>query len=410
MKKNLVLMAMAGVALASCVSDEVADMNQQEQKQVKIAFDKPVMYDNSVGSRADYHGMIGDVANTANKAYPIEEDFQIYAVKHDGTFTGWSNATEAAFNDKSISYDNSLDGWVPKSNNPDPYYYWPSGMLMSFAACSPADLQQADGWNGRTYGDNGLTLTDFVVPNAAEEQFDLMFSGREVNKTKDDMNHDAQWYSGIPLTFHHALSAIRFSLKNDADVKVVLKRISLYGVAEKGSFTENITYPAGSNYDKYVMDGDDANVKPRWDVSTDPTTITSANPYVAFDGNLEFPEEAQYISYMLQNDQANGSENHILLLLPQTLTEEAYLKVDYEVQGTNTTLAHKTVKLANALRWDTKNNKVTTDKLGIWEIGTMYTYRLYYSADAAKKDKIFFSPRVDDWKDAGVAVIDLAGE
>ena len=42
MKKSLVLMAMAGVALASCVND-VADV-AQEQKKVKIAFDTPVLY------------------------------------------------------------------------------------------------------------------------------------------------------------------------------------------------------------------------------------------------------------------------------------------------------------------------------------------------------------------------------
>ena len=50
MKKSLVLMAMAGVALASCVND-VADVAQnQEQKKVKIAFDTPVLY-NSTESR-----------------------------------------------------------------------------------------------------------------------------------------------------------------------------------------------------------------------------------------------------------------------------------------------------------------------------------------------------------------------
>ena len=47
MKKSLVLMAMAGVALAGCVND-VADVAQnQEQKKVKIAFESPVLYNNA---------------------------------------------------------------------------------------------------------------------------------------------------------------------------------------------------------------------------------------------------------------------------------------------------------------------------------------------------------------------------
>jgi hypothetical protein len=46
MKKSLVLMAMAGLALASCVND-VADVAQSQiQKKTLIGFDAPVTYAN----------------------------------------------------------------------------------------------------------------------------------------------------------------------------------------------------------------------------------------------------------------------------------------------------------------------------------------------------------------------------
>ena len=40
-------------------------------------------------------------------------------------------------------------------------------------------------------------------------------------------------------------------------------------------------------------------------------------------------------------------------------------------------------------------------------MGTRYTYRLYYSAESASQDKIYFSPSSEGWKDAGVGVIEL---
>ena len=55
MKKRLLAVALAGVALVGCVKNEDGTLVKQEG--VKIAFDTPLTYDNS--TRANVHGEIG---------------------------------------------------------------------------------------------------------------------------------------------------------------------------------------------------------------------------------------------------------------------------------------------------------------------------------------------------------------
>ncbi|MBQ6571525.1 MAG: hypothetical protein IIX31_02470, partial [Alistipes sp.] len=173
MKTRLFLAALAGVALASCVTDKEYDVPAQNEK-VKIAFDSPVMYDNN--TRANYHGEIGEIKSGSTiHTYPKSEDFIVYAVEHEGDFAGWDAATPHALNDRTVTYDPDLDGWADATQD----HYWPAGK-MSFAASSPADLENAA--DARTYGAEGLEITNFTVPEVGS-QYDLMFSKRATNKT-----------------------------------------------------------------------------------------------------------------------------------------------------------------------------------------------------------------------------------
>ena len=427
MKKSLVLMAMVGVALAGCVADKEFEPSFQ-QEQAKITFGAPVMYDNNVGSRAVYHGEINSfVYGSAIRSYPRDEQFKIFAVKYSNdseNFPGWNDegVETALFNKKIAFRDQSLDGWIPQKEEgegDDPYYYWPSDKKLAYAACSPADLEQGDGWNdetNRTYGAQGLTITNFKVPALAENHFDLLFSKRHVNMTKDMMYGTADKYSGSPIEFQHALSSIHFSLLNESEsTDVILQKISLFGIYDTGTFNEDI------KDETVTYERKEGVVEPKW--TNQSNKVLKASAYIAFDATakdtdgkdkyngLPFPANAQYISsLMAEEGNENAGVNHVLLLLPQNLSEEAQLRIDYKVvNGTNTITAHKIVHLNNAPKWnsDTKQSS-TTDFITEWKLGTKYTYRLVYSSAAAKADKIYFAPSTDGWIDAGVAVIDLA--
>ena len=240
MKKSLVLMAMAGVALASCVND-VAEVQQQQVQKVKITFDSPVLYDNGSGSRASVFGEIGPhTAGTNTYTYPTAESFKIFAVQYEGTYSGWATGTTLAeFNGNALEYDSNVDGWAPKQNGR--YYYWPDNQKMAFSALSPADLT-VEGVTGvnvgvvPTYGAEGLKIENFQVMPDAAKQYDLMFSKRIVDQTAANMQHGADKYSGIPIMFQHALSSIRFSLQNTSTATVVIQKIVLSGLADVGTF------------------------------------------------------------------------------------------------------------------------------------------------------------------------------
>ena len=192
MKKILLGTAIVSVALASCVNEEV--VNPSIEQKGKITFDSPVMYGNE-NSRANVYGEIGSHSYGAAGAgqmtysYPQEELFQIFAVNHEGDFAGWDAATATGFNDKSIAYDSDVDGWAPKKDNGQ-FYYWDGSKKMTFAACSPADLALTDDCV-RTYGKTGLTITNFAVNATPANQYDLLFSTRSCNNTSANMQSGA---------------------------------------------------------------------------------------------------------------------------------------------------------------------------------------------------------------------------
>lgn len=391
MKKRVLIIALAGVALSSCVSDQMEN-GAGVAGPVKLTFDPPVLMNNS-GTRANYYGEVGnhtyEGSSTVYK-YPKEEDFTIYAVQHDGDFAGWTSATPHEINNTPVKYDQSVDGWAPKTAGDD-YYYWPSGK-MSFAASSPADLELPG--CTREYGANGLTITGFEIQSTADKHYDLLFSTRTTNKTSADMLQGASYYSGIPIQFQHALSSVRFSIQNTTDADVVLKEIKVYGVKYKGDFAENLNEDPTA-YSKYVK-GD--NVNPAWDVKAD--IKDEANGYVGFTGSVDFPISAQYVAALSASDIDAADENeesHQLLLMPQELTDDACVKVTYTVNG------HQHSKIAKFNEWkDLSNNDVDE-----WKMGVRYTYRLVYSQGTADKDKIYFSPSADQWVEHDVVVIEL---
>ena len=387
MKKSLVLMAMAGVALAGCVND-VADVAQKEQKKAIIGFDSPVLYDNSE-SRAEVSGELGANYNT-------DEDFQIFASKYTGAYTKWTGS--ASFNDKSVGYVETLNGWAPLQDDGS-YYYWQPDQKLAYAACSPANLECGAN-TVRSYGENGLTITNFTIQSDPLNQYDLLFSKRVYDATPSD--YKPTGYTGLGVEFKHALSSIHFSLENqtidtDVEVELTLKKIEVANVYDTGTFEENLTDTKddGGNYVYEVGTG--GNVHPTWKVSK--TTTNTYTAFVAGAVDLEFPEASfhllEYINQKLNKHNQDPSDDLSLdygtacplLLLPQELSADAEIIVTYAIDGDEKEPKHLKLK-------DLKSGNAT---ISSWEMGHKYVYNLVYSIASAKADKIIFSPSVEDW-------------
>lgn len=392
MKTKLFLAAIAGVALAGCVKVEMNGLENKREQNL-VTFDSPVTSRN-MDTKANVYGEIGNytyTGSTGTYTYPREEQFKIFAVEHAGDLTSWDDAEKCDFNGQDLSYDSNVDSWAPKNNGS--YYYWPDNKKMSFAALSPANLENVNSAVTPAYGSTGLTVADFTIPSDPAKQFDLMFSKRAANRTSANMNHSVDAYSGIPLEFQHALTSIHFSIKKDNTVTedVVLTGIVLHNVKNKGTFSENIT--EGTDASAYVV-GDQGNVKPAWAV----VESSKEQSYQAFKGKVSFPIEAQYVSALAASDTDEAGEDEVsfaLLLMPQTLTADVVLDINYMV---GTEAKTKTVQLNTY----PEGNPMTT-----WEIGYRYTYRLYYSKDTEMTDIIMFGPSTSDWADGGKIEIKL---
>lgn len=426
MRAKLFLAALAGVALASCVTDkEYFETNPSQD--AKIVFDSPVLYNNSQ-TRANVFGEVGTHQyGPVTYSYPKEELFKIFGIQYTGSFEGWAaeGVAPAEFNGQAIAYDKDVDGWAPKKDvdGKADYYHWPIGKNMAFAAYSPADLNVniTDGYKSDvnsavvpTYGANGLTINDFTVIPEPAYQYDLLFSQRAVDMDANDMTHGASYYSGIPIQFQHALTSIRFSLQNTSNAEVVIKEIKLYGVKSTGDFSEGIT--EGTNPSAYNR-GEGGNVNPQW--TGHDNVITKEKAYKVFyinggvdaAGGVVAPYEAQYLSVLLDKTldptNTNTGTFHQLLLLPQAITADAKVEVTYTINGSKNV---KEVKLADALKVNPdpgKADETLNETLSEWKMGTRYTYRLWYSEESASKDRIYFSPSTDNWLDAGAYKIEL---
>ena len=278
MKKSLVLMALAGVALASCVND-VADVAQNEQKKALIGFQSPVIYQNATSRY-----VAGEISSTT---YPTGERFMVAART---TAADWDAGTNYWDGDDflEVFYDDAQKGWKTEKD-----YYWPTNPL-SFVAYSPAGLPAKE----VSYTNAGWYFDDFVVPTDQTQKIDLLYSDLIINQRGNTNNGG---YYGVPVVFKHALSSIHFKVVKAADVtaRVKLESITISGVKNKGDF-------------KVDFNGAD------WTAAAD-----AGVSYVTDGSSLEFDTDGK--------DVANS-----LLLMPQALTD-VKMVVKYSVNDVEKT-------------------------------------------------------------------------
>ena len=350
MKKTLIISAFAAALLTTgCVSNEAFS---PEEKQVEICFATPV-----VGSltKAPVYGEIGPT-------YPTSENFTIFGVRHASTYDGWAstnavsyiNGAEFKYYDRYNDATTGTGGWKALNKK----YYWPMSGVLSFGGYSPSSAHATDPGNGKgefSYNENGVQIANFTVnPNVAEQQ-DIMYAKRTYNKTTNAGGVN-EIYDGVDIEFAHALSAIKFTAQLDGEYesKFTVTSITIGGVKGKGDFNEKVV-------DKYNDDEVTYSSSPSWAVEGSNTT------YNVFSGTAELSETSQTVA-----------EN--IILLPQTMTEAAYITIKYKVGDVNT---------AEELESTVMIEDLTSE----WVMGTRYTYNITLGYDL-----IYVGATVDRWE------------
>lgn len=200
MKKNLLFLAAAAVALASCSSDETVEVNESNA----ISF-RPLT--NNV-TRA-----------TAKTAFAADDVINVWATKGGSSF----------FNNATFTY--AAAGYAGFSSNPA--YFWPSTIddtsnKMAFYATS-AGTQSSAG-----------QISSFAPNDAAASQGDLLCAKLEV--TSKPSTGEAV------LAFKHALSQIIVKAKNsNSNLKVTVSKVKIGYVAKTGALNFTTGAPVWTN-------------------------------------------------------------------------------------------------------------------------------------------------------------------
>lgn len=197
MKAKLFVAALATLAFASCSETETVEMPSSAA----------IKFDNAFVGNA-VRGMV----TTENL-----QSFKVF-----GGFEGGSPALTNVFDNVEIKRANS---WGPDAAN---IQYWQAGKEYTFQAYASASTGTASA--------TGVCFTDYTVsPEAIDEQEDLLVTDVVTQTGKATGN------SAVPLTFRHALSMVKFTIKNGfpSNVNLTVTGVTLNGVNTKGNYTNN---------------------------------------------------------------------------------------------------------------------------------------------------------------------------
>ena len=370
MKKLFFIAAIAGAALVSCTKNELAPSATEQHE---ITFASPV-----VGVQTKVLGAIGT-------EYKTEESFEVWSVYNTVDISAWDGTTY--FSDVTAQYNRDANGW-----GLNPKYFWPANGKLSFVALSPA--LGADFPTSYTET-TGFTIENWSQGNSESAIVDLMYSDVSWNNAKEDFganseelnDKDKNPYTGVDITFNHALSYLVFKITTEDDysntTKFELDKITLSGIYNKGSFTQKATDPWNEN------------------------TTGGTGTYVAFEeGRVAKDAAGESITFnAIDFTEAAKSKTPAdvpetigkeIILLPQALVaNQQKITIEYRISTDG-----GTTWIAQVQEGYFYINSETTVKA--WEMGKKYTYTITIGTD-----EILFDPAVSEWANGGDGTIEL---
>lgn len=453
MKKILFFAVVASVALAGCTRNESVKF---ETPDTPISF-SPFSLRNATKA-AGVYGEIGTYYNTSESfaawAYFTKD---AKATVNPQTNADASNGSEF-FGTSSAgitcTYNSTGKYWEPTPNS----YYWPRAGYLHFHALSPSDVENgtvAHSWA------NGFTITGYVAKaysdaNTAEDltddiQIDLLYSDFIFDRQRsaytpqtglpydDDDNQTGAAsgtsdyaYNGVDITFNHALAAIKFKAKTDANYltgtqqhKFIVRKIEILNAYNTGNFHENRANTADNVFAALPANAigkTQANtvgdLTPYWDTFSNEVTIT---PYDATAGT---GVEASYVASYDPTSATPAAIGKLALVLPQALDHTAaggnkvQIRVTYDYWFSNDSgtswIKYEGVNALQSIldiagyegKYNYTSGTPTPDyTVNNWLINHKYTYVLNF-----KLDKIIFDPKVEAWVEVENIGVDLPAQ
>lgn len=198
--KSYLYVMTAFLTLASCSEDAVDELSKSEID-LSVHMDR---FQRKTGSRA----VETDAGNFQN-------------FKMTAFIEGRTNYID------NVSYTKSGSAW----NNGEGTFFWPIGSCLNFYAYAPENPGQT---GTITINKDKQTLEGFTPKANVTEQADFVYANEYSGNTPGSTTYP----TGIGLNFHHALSEITVSAKNENtayDIKV--SGVKVGNVISKGDFT-----------------------------------------------------------------------------------------------------------------------------------------------------------------------------
>lgn len=204
MKKSLLLVSVAAVALTACTSESVEYVGDSQQAPREIAF-APLAQPSTR-------------AAVSTTTFPTDKTMQVaaYDVTHTRDFFGATT----------FSYSSSSNIWKGGK-------YWPlSAAYINFLAY--ANFEGSSATWGSTHKASGVTL---VMTDNKTVQQDLMYAIGHGEVTQS--GNALTFPENVPMVFNHAQAWITFNVKaaNTASQDVTINKITLNGAKYNGTYT-----------------------------------------------------------------------------------------------------------------------------------------------------------------------------
>lgn len=297
------------------------------------------------------------VTGLDSRANPIEDvdslityhkNFRVHAQFADDSRKGeeyieWSDA-------KVISADKKI--WNTASTN-----FWPSQEQLAFHAVSPSS--EFANLGGLTWENNAMEF-DYTAKKSsdgvsdANVQPDLLIAASQCNKSEANSNHSGH----APLKFHHALSAIKFAIRDVANGEI--KNIQIQGVHSQGHCS-------------YTANADGSNGTFVW------TNVTGKETY-SQDFNYKF---SQPNSPIAPGDASHdiemyaGMPSKTFMLIPQQIPDDAEIVITIERNRTG----DKDNPFTGDAETITLRGNIVKNSVEEWKPGYEYIYTISTTSD-----------------------------
>lgn len=337
---RMMLAMMALAIISSCVSiEKKTDLSSSEE----INFSVHILKNQNLTkasspdeSSVERYG--NDVTSVTVSPMSIDSSFstksaQITDIKYLGTsgiFAFYTSDGGTSFttymNNQEIIYSTS-DG----SSSYSPVKYWPvadgTTSYLNFYGYSPYLTPGSAGANGLLLTAGSDPKVSYETPASSVDQPDFMIAARQTNKKKGNP------IEAVYQNFRHALSCVAVQVYGNGQA---IYSIKLKSINKKGEIT--LSSVTGSSVLTWALDG----------------TTSDFEAAINFDAGK---------TYATDNPVTSDIMSGYFMLLPQTLSDDAKLVIDYEVNPESGTHTTKEIPL--------KQGGLTA-----WEAGNCYNYQI----------------------------------